>query len=244
MKQKVAACFGAFVTDLDGRRPALGTPKHRQRTVPRSRTSSPGTIAYLKPGQTSSSRRRRACRTRRSACGRCATSRSASVFRTRSSPATTRRSTTARLAWRGSRTGERHRVARAHAHPAVLRRRVGLGDGAARGARGLAGAPSRDVGGAADGDPRARQGRSRVPPPRAHRRDDVGADGSPARLRPDGAARRDPGVQRGARRARHRARQRPAQDDVERSAAGRPDRELGRTTGHCDGDRCRTRRRT
>jgi lambda family phage portal protein len=51
LKQKVAACFGAFVTDLDGTStPALGTASTATNGAALENLE-PGTISYLKPGQ-------------------------------------------------------------------------------------------------------------------------------------------------------------------------------------------------
>lgn len=51
MQQKVAACFGAFVTDLDGTgTPVLG-PGGVDRNSNPIESIEPGTVAYLKPGQ-------------------------------------------------------------------------------------------------------------------------------------------------------------------------------------------------
>lgn len=50
MQQKVAACFGAFVTDTDGNPPAFGTAATGNDGSPLDKLQ-PGQIAYLKPGQ-------------------------------------------------------------------------------------------------------------------------------------------------------------------------------------------------
>jgi lambda family phage portal protein len=52
MQQKVAACFGAFVTDLEGTStPIMGPATTDSTTGLRTEDIQPGTIAYLKPGQ-------------------------------------------------------------------------------------------------------------------------------------------------------------------------------------------------
>ena len=48
MQAKIAACFGAFVTDLDGTGSALGEPDDEDDRI---ETLSPGHIEYLAPGQ-------------------------------------------------------------------------------------------------------------------------------------------------------------------------------------------------
>lgn len=48
MQAKIAACFGAFVTDLDGGAPAIGEPDADD---DRLETLEPGHIEYLRPGQ-------------------------------------------------------------------------------------------------------------------------------------------------------------------------------------------------
>lgn len=51
MQQKVAACFGAFVTDLDGTSTPVGGPPGTDRSGNPIESLEPGTIAYLKGGQ-------------------------------------------------------------------------------------------------------------------------------------------------------------------------------------------------
>lgn len=51
MQQKVAACFGAFVTDIDGTAPALGVTSS-DTDGNQIEQLEPGHVAYLKPGQT------------------------------------------------------------------------------------------------------------------------------------------------------------------------------------------------
>jgi len=48
MQQKVAACFGAFVTDVDGAAPSIGNTSNVAAGLEQLQ---PGHIAYLKPGQ-------------------------------------------------------------------------------------------------------------------------------------------------------------------------------------------------
>lgn len=50
MQAKIAACFAAFVTDLDGSAPSLGAPGTDANNNP-IESLEPGHIAYLKPGQ-------------------------------------------------------------------------------------------------------------------------------------------------------------------------------------------------
>lgn len=51
MQQKVAACFGAFVTDIDSNAPAIGVTSTGDDGYPIEQLE-PGHVAYLKPGQT------------------------------------------------------------------------------------------------------------------------------------------------------------------------------------------------
>jgi lambda family phage portal protein len=51
MQQKVAACFGAFVTDMEGSAPALGVPGTDETTGHPIETLEPGHIEYLPPGK-------------------------------------------------------------------------------------------------------------------------------------------------------------------------------------------------
>ena len=78
MQQKVAACFGAFVTDIDGSNTPLGALQANTDSDGRRQIESlePGHIEYLPPGkQTSRSRSRRTRRTSTSPSACCAGSR-------------------------------------------------------------------------------------------------------------------------------------------------------------------------
>lgn len=51
MRQKIAACFAAFVTDVDGTANPLGAPDDQTPKDPLVEMLEPGLVSYLKPGQ-------------------------------------------------------------------------------------------------------------------------------------------------------------------------------------------------
>jgi hypothetical protein len=192
MQQKVAACFGAFVSDLDARR---GDREARHdKDGNRSTSSSLGTSPIC-PGQDVKFATPPATATLVQPRARCATSLSASASRTRSS-----RGDYSQVNYSSARMAriEWANVTEWREHMLIPQLCDGVWAGRwTRSPRSRAGPKSRSRPGRAP--PMAilepdKEG-ARVPAPRADRRDDVGADGPPARVRPDRAARRDRGVQ-------------------------------------------------
>jgi hypothetical protein len=126
MKQKIAACLAAFVTTQTAKA-ALARTSRQHAAGRRSTRFEPGMIVNLPPGKdvkiaNPPDGERPPVVQRDQLRG----SPPASASRTRTSPATTRRATTAPLAWDATAHGRRPRLALEHAHPAVLRAGVGV----------------------------------------------------------------------------------------------------------------------